>query len=331
MIDPATPTPDTTAPTAQEAVNALSPEARASWELTGDWPAPKAVTTTEIADPDDEPDPAAATVTTTAPEPVAQVLSKRQQKEHAKQQEINDAIRSRTEAEQRAATLEARIADLERTAPPAAKTEAPVTDPADPEPQEAAFEDYRAFVKAMSRWEIRQDKRESEAAASTARAAQAEQARTEAFQTQTSTWVHRRDAFAAENPTFAEHAMPFLDQIHAGTPLGDVILDSEVGPQLALYLSEHPDEAERIVRLAPISALRALGKLEAQFDLSTDLSTTETALAGSAAKTVTTAPAPATTLAARSADPADPIASAVARGDFSAFERLENQRLSVSR
>lgn len=322
------PIADTTAPeqSSQAALDALSPADRASWDLTGDWPEPAKVTTTVDPDADehDEPAPVSVPVAVDAkPEPTPEKpVSKRQQ-------QINDLIRKETESSLRARALEAKLAALEgQVAPkePEANPE-PVSDPGDPEPQEASFEDYRQFVKQQARWEIRQAKREADAETQQTQRAHAETAQREAFQTQAQTWIGRRDDFLAKHPAKAERMTAFLDLVHPGTPIGDVILESEVGADVAEYLSAHLDEADRIARLAPISALRALGKLEAQFDPSL---TSASASAGPAAKTVTSAPAPAMTLSSRSASPADPAAAALARGDFSAWELEENRKALAS-
>lgn len=310
-------------PSPQDALNALTPEVRAQWELTGDWPEPKAVTATADADPEaDEQDKAevaeAAPAVEAKAEPVVEkTVSKRQQ-------HINELERKAKANEIRANELEAKIAALEaKTAPPKEEPKpAAIVDPKDPEPQEADFEDYRSFVKALSRWEIRQDKREADAAATVKAEQDRKTAAETEFSTKISTWVGRRDAFLAKHPEAVDRLAAFLDPVRPNTPLGDALMDSEVGPELADYLSKHPTEVERIARLAPISALRALGKLEAQFSSTTHAS----ASVQPAAKTVTTAPAPPTTLAARSADPSDPVAAAVARGDYSAFEAEENRK-----
>ena len=66
--------------------------------------------------------------------------------------------------------------------------------------------------------------------------------------------------------------MPDFDEVvfEMGFPKSEVmtnaILDSEVGPQVAYYLANNPDEAEKIAELPPISALRAIGRLEAKFE-----------------------------------------------------------------
>jgi len=327
------PVADTAIPelSAQDRLNAMTPADRASWDLTGEWPAPEKVTTTADAD-DDEPEPEPAPAPEPAGEPApapaeaAALATERRTGKVSRQQQINDLIRKTTESDLRARALEAEIQALKagKTAPEpvaAAEPEA-IVDPTDPEPQEAAFEDYRTFVKALSQWTIRQDRRESEAVSAKKAKADADAKSRTDFNTRVNAWVERREAFAAATPDFMDKAGAFLGQVQSGTPIGDVILESEVGPQIALYLATHPDEADRIARLAPISALRALGRLEAQFDSTTSTS----ASAGPAAKTVTTAPAPPTTLAARSASPADPAAAALARGDYVAWEAEENRK-----
>jgi len=329
MNEPTAPAAEPSAPVDFAAFEA-SENAKATG---GTWPDPAKVTTTADPELDDEPEPAAATPTVAerfgVQAPVAEpVLSKRQQKELARQQEINDAIRARAEAEQRAVTLEARLKALEATpaAEPAAKVEPkPALEPTRPKPLSKDFEDYDQFTEDLAEWKLEQREAKREADAATAREQDAVTARERDFTTRVSTWVERRDAFAATEPRFTTVAVPFLDHVRPGTPIGDVLMESEVGPQLALHLATHPAEVERIVRLAPVSALRALGKLEALFD-----SPSSTASAGLTAKTVSTAPAPAMTLAARSADPADPAAAALARGDFSAWEAEENRKASAA-
>jgi hypothetical protein len=328
---------------AQDRLNALTPEARSTWDLTGAWPEPAKVTTT-AEDDDDEPEPVVAPTTETpAPAPVQEpapaeagkLAAERRTGKVSRQQQINDLIRKSTEADLRARALEAEIQAIKAGKPAAeAKPEPvaePVVDPNDPEPQETQFEDYRAFVKAQSRWEIRQAKREADADAEKSSRAKSEAEQRDADRARVVSWVERRDAFAATTPAFAaQDVQAFLGTLRTGTPTGDAIADSDVGPQMALYLAQHPDEADRIARLAPASALRALGKLEAKFE--SDTLTSASASAGPAAKTVTTAPAPPTTLAARSASPADPSAAALARGDYVAWEAEENRKaLSASR
>jgi hypothetical protein len=315
-------------PVAQPAAEPAAPDF-AAFEATENAkavgaPVPEPAPVAEPADPEAdeqdaaEPEPAPAPVA--EPAPVAKV-SKRQA-------HINELTRKAAEADRRAADLAAKIAAIEaRTAPKAepvaepAKPATPVADPKDPEPTEADYDDYSAFTRALARWEVRQFRREEEAAAEAKAAQDAERTRVEASVTSFNAWVDRREAFVAQHPARAQALSDFLATLVTGTPIGDAILDSDVGPELADYLASNPTEAERIARLAPISALRALGKLEASLS-----PTHASARAQPAAKLVTTAPAPPMTLASRTADPADRVAAAVARGDYSTFELEENRK-----
>ncbi len=329
MSDPAA-TPST--PAATFAAFEAAENAR---EMGQEPPAPATpAEPVEEAD-DDEPEgadaPAAAEPTpekpvTAAPQPTPEKpVSKRQQ-------HINELARKAAEAEQRSAKLEAKLAEVEArlskpVEPIAAKPEPvkaePIIDPKDPEPVEANFDDWGKYLRAVAEWDRRQERR-AEAAAKAARDSE------QSFAQKRDSWIDRREAFRATDPTFDTHAMPFLARVPPNTPLYDVLMDSPVGPQLALHLATHPEDVTRIGALHPIQQLRELGKLEAKFD--TPETTSASASAGPAAKTVTTAPTPPTTLAARSAEPVDRVGAAVARGDFLAFAAEEDRKaLAASR
>lgn len=47
--------------------------------------------------------------------------------------------------------------------------------------------------------------------------------------------------------------------------LGEVLMESDLGADVAYYLSQHPAEAARINQLGPLATARAIGSIEAQF------------------------------------------------------------------
>lgn len=188
-----------------------------------------------------------------------------------------DLTRQREEARAEAAAAKTEreavareLAELkaQRTAPaaqPAAEpakpaATAPVADQGDPEPQEADFDDWRLYNAALTRWNVREAKREDAAAAAEAKrkesAATAEQRAVESF----NAWVERRNAFVASNPTKAERLSAFLGTLNAGTPIGDAIMDSDVA--VADYLAENKAEYDKIAALSPVSQIRAIGRIE---------------------------------------------------------------------
>lgn len=101
--------------------------------------------------------------------------------------------------------------------------------------------------------------------------------------------------------------------LSAANDLADEILDSDVALQVLEYLTAHPDEKAKLLALPNRRAVvREFSRLEARF-------TPAAAGAAAAPKTITDAPTPAVTLGSRAAQMGDPVDSAVARGDVSAF------------
>jgi hypothetical protein len=289
-------------------------------------------------DQDDEPEPEPVTEAA-APVSPERKISKRQEHLNALERKAAEAETARQESDRRAAELAERLKAVEARTPaaePAAKPKESEFQPTRPKPTESdvdasgkpVFETYADFTEALTDWKLEQ--REAKAAFESERTqrATAEAAQRESDRTRLSAWVGRRDAFIAKHPDKADALTRFLGTLTSGTPIGDTIIDSEVGGELADYLANHQDEADRIARLSPRSALLALGKLTATFDSPT---THASAPAQPAAKTVTSAPAPPTTLASRSATPADPAAAALAAGDFEAWEAEENRRALAGR
>lgn len=284
---------------------------------TGAAPAPAVAATSADSAPTDA---ATPDKSYTPPNP----KSKRSEKDQAF---INERIATAVkEQAERAERAEKALAEL-KAAPPAATAAEPaapaaVTDPKDPEPQEGDFETWSSYNAALTRWNVRQVKREDAAAAKAKSDSDAATAAKRDFDARLDTWFGRLDAFKASNPERAARVEAIAATLSTGTPIGDAIVDSEYGAELADYLAAHPEEVARIGALPPLSQIRALGRLETQFSTTTSAS----ASAGPAANTVTKAPAPPTFVAARSADPADPVAAAVMRGDYSTFEAEENRK-----
>lgn len=48
--------------------------------------------------------------------------------------------------------------------------------------------------------------------------------------------------------------------------VGAAIMESDIGPSIAYYLAKNQDEAERIARLSPTAAIRAIGRIEAKLE-----------------------------------------------------------------
>lgn len=316
MSEPATAASESTELSGSEVLAGLTSAQRSAWQMTGELPEPKPDTAPVVAaDPDDDEAepveaPKADAAPVEAPKPTTPPVSKRQQ-------QINDLHRRAAAAEQELAALKARI-----EAPKQAEQPAKAPEPTRAKPTEAEYDTYPEFVEALAEWKYEQraeaDRVKAEAAQQTQRQAQQQQHEQQRLRT----FAERASAFAAKNPAFDEKAVPFLNSVPPGTPLYDTLADSPVGPELALFLAEHPEELTRIGALTPIAALRELGKLEARYEQTADTS----ASAGPVATQVTKAPAPPVTLGARPAEPADPFEAAMRSGDFRAYEAAANRR-----
>jgi hypothetical protein len=102
-------------------------------------------------------------------------------------------------------------------------------------------------------------------------------------------------------------------------------MDSPIGPAMIRHFADHLDVFSRIAQLQtvnPYAALRELGKLEAQLENKAS----SASAAAVTPKTVTSAPAPPTTLGSRIAEPADAYASAITRKDQRAYNEEANRR-----
>jgi hypothetical protein len=125
-------------------------------------------------------------------------------------------------------------------------------------PTPGAYSDYADYVEALTEWKADEKVRQSLSARD---AEMAQRAAQQAAVARVQTFEHR----VAEVRT----AMPDFDRVvgSADTPVAphlvEAILDSDVGPQLAYLLAKNPAEAERLSRMAPATALREIGRLEA--------------------------------------------------------------------
>jgi hypothetical protein len=73
-------------------------------------------------------------------------------------------------------------------------------------------------------------------------------------------WNKRIAAATAEMPDFEE--VLASSDVPMTTPMQQAIMESDIGPKLAYYLANNPDEAEKIAGMSPIGAIRTLGRIE---------------------------------------------------------------------
>jgi len=138
-----------------------------------------------------------------------------------------------------------------------ARAEAAATPPAKPpeKPTPEKFDDYGAYVEALADWKAEEKVR---TALDARDKAAGEKQQTE---TRTTNWQQRQ----AE----ARKSIPDLDAVMEASDVpiaahvASELLDSELGPQIAYHLAQHPEIAAKLNGLSPTAAAREIGRLEA--------------------------------------------------------------------
>jgi hypothetical protein len=146
-------------------------------------------------------------------------------------------------------SLEAKVRELESRSQPQ-KVEVAE------EPRPEQFTDMYEYAKALTDYKV--DQRLSEEKQKEALA------KVEAQRQQViNTWAKRVESAKAEMPDF--EAMVGSADVVVSNEVRDAIFESDVGPQVLYHLAENPEIAEKLQGMTVTSALRTIGRLEAQF------------------------------------------------------------------
>lgn len=162
-----------------------------------------------------------------------------------REQARDEARQEREKREQ----VEAKVRELESRLTPTVVSD-------DEEPRPSAYHDAYEYAKDLSVYAASKALRDRDQQQAMA---QAQEQRTVLMQS----WATRIEETKAELPNFVE--MVESSDIRISDPVRDAILESEVGPKILYHLAEHPEVAEKLTRGSMITALREIGRLEAQF------------------------------------------------------------------
>lgn len=149
------------------------------------------------------------------------------------------------------------------------------------EPKEEDFQDYKAYLRALTKFEAEQA---SAKALKTDREAQVGRETQKAGNERVAkAWTEREKSFQEATKDYEAVVQPFADdELQSLSREARMsIVESEVGPALLYHLAQHPEEADRISELSPVRQIAELGKLETKI--------------AQPAKRTTNAPAPANT------------------------------------
>ena len=162
-------------------------------------------------------------------------------------EEAREEARREREARE---SLEAKVKELEGRNQPQ-KVEA------SEEPRPEQFTDMYEYAKALTDYKV--DQRLSEEKQKEAQA-KVEAQRQEVI----NTWAKRVESAKSEMPDFED--MVGSADVVVSNEVRDAIFESDVGPRILYHLAENPEIAEKLQGMTVTSALRTIGKLEAQFE-----------------------------------------------------------------
>ena len=119
---------------------------------------------------------------------------------------------------------------------------------ADGEPTQDQFDDYDSYLRALTRWEVKQElKQETE--------------RSKA-QSVENAWKEKETLAKSRFADYDEVAD--LRQLSPTPAMAQTILELELGTEVLYWLGKHPQENARIKTLSPMAQAVALGKIESQ-------------------------------------------------------------------
>ncbi|WP_312707295.1 hypothetical protein [Stenotrophomonas sp.] len=173
---------------------------------------------------------------------------------------INELTREKYEAIRRAEAAEQRANELEKKSQQGAARGA-----AEGKPKLEDFDfDHDQYVDALTDWRLNQKLAERETIEHQRQQQSQEQERAQQFHS-------RLSAYQAANPGKWEAATQA--PVNFTPSMLEVIATSDIGPQIAVYLTENLDRADEISRMTPFAAAAALGRLEASMGAAKSIAT----------------------------------------------------------
>lgn len=164
---------------------------------------------------------------------------------------FSELTEQRRVAEARAEAAEKKAADLEAKLNPQPKKDE------DAEPRKEDFTDPFDYAKALADHSVKKALKESEKKA-------VEKEATEARDKTIKSFRERQEVFAKETKDYTEKVE--AAEVVVSNQVREMILESDVGPQILYHFAENPKEAERIGQMSVDGAARAIGRLEARLE-----------------------------------------------------------------
>lgn len=125
------------------------------------------------------------------------------------------------------------------------------------EPKPEQFSDMYEYAKALAEYTADKKLMERDREEKARKAAVEQEAKFQA-------WADRVNAAKNELPDFDD--MVQSSDVRVSDPVRDAIIESEHGPKILYYLAENTEFAKKLGDMSVVSAVRAIGKIEARFD-----------------------------------------------------------------
>ncbi len=129
------------------------------------------------------------------------------------------------------------------------------------EPNPDDFETNAAYIKACVKWEKEQDRLAEKAEADKKAKVESDKKRAQSFQSKVSEFEKTHTDFADVLESCEVAASPDLQEL---------ILDSDLAPNLMYHLASKPEEIERLNGLSGAKLAKALGVIEARLETQSD-------------------------------------------------------------
>ena len=130
------------------------------------------------------------------------------------------------------------------------------------EPKVEDFADYGDYIKAQGQFGADLRIREERQTTADAAGRNYQNARAEISKARGETFKARADVFKETHPDFDDVVIRSTS-IKVTNEMRDVLMDMELGPEVAYHLGTHQAESQRIANLSPMQAAVALGRIEA--------------------------------------------------------------------
>ena len=184
----------------------------------------------------------------------------------AVEERIGKVTKSRYQAEAERDLYKKRVEELESRGTNQLEKQVTVFNEA--EPQETAYENYSDYVKALSSWQFRKEKVETDALT----AHQREQNRLDELERGFYEKV-RESKIELEHPDFHDK----IKLVSLAHGLSDTVLASDKAPELALHLANNPEIIRELNSQSPLVAAKKLGIIEAKLSSKVKTKTTSSA------------------------------------------------------